>query len=124
MKKLFYLAIMAITLGVFTSCGPSASVGPEPEIDEENATIDGKKYDNLTSYCWYFEGKYTEKCTGESAESDTDTKYFWGTEFFANKYKAEWDWSHNVSASAYGVKCTVSGSSKLTKVNKSDNDCY
>ena len=124
MKKFMYLAVMALTLGFFASCTPRSSVGKEPVVDETNATINGVHYDNTEYACWQFDWEYTEKETGEQSYKESGTEFFWTTEFEAQKMKAEFDYTHNVSASAYGVSYTMTGSSKVTKTNHTQEECY
>ena len=82
MKKLLYVAIMALTVGLMASCaGKSGGSdyykgGKTPDIDVNKSTVNGVKYDNETEKCW----KYTIKTTtlGITVSSDT---YEWATEF-------------------------------------------
>ena len=123
MKKFIYAAILALTLGAFASC-TGTSLGAEPVIDEKNGTINGKKYDNVNYACWQFDYSYNETCTdGEEGDSDAGTIFYWTTEFGAESIKAEFDWSHNWSAYAYGHGCKCEGSSTLKKTNHTQTEC-
>ena len=74
--------------------------------------------------CWEFTWEYTEKATGEADAHESGVDYLWMTEFSIQAYKAEWDYAHNVSASAYGVKYSISGESSLKETDKDVNECY
>lgn len=82
MKKLLYVAMMALTVGLMASCaGKSGGSdyyknGKTPDIDVNKSTVNSVKYDNETEKCW----KYTIKTTtlGITVSSDT---YEWATEF-------------------------------------------
>lgn len=82
MKKFFYIALMALTVGMFASCSGSAgsssmySDGKKPEIDYEKGTINGKTYDNETYACW----KVTVKSSSMGFSYSEDV-YMWGTEW-------------------------------------------
>ncbi|MBO4689303.1 MAG: hypothetical protein J5621_00345 [Paludibacteraceae bacterium] len=81
MKKFFYVALMALTVA-FTSCGGKAGSsdfynnGKEPEINYEEATVNGVKYNDTDNKCW----KYTITTTVAGFSGTADT-YVWGTEF-------------------------------------------
>ena len=80
MKKLFYVAAVALTM-IFASCSGSGSSdyyknGKEPEIDFEKATVNGVKYDDETEKCWV----YTIETVTLGIKASADT-YTWGTEF-------------------------------------------
>ena len=82
MKKFLYLAIMALTVGFFASCSAGSNGsdyykdGKEPQIDFNNATVNGKKYDNQKEKCWCWTMKQTVMGITTSSE-----EYLWGTEF-------------------------------------------
>lgn len=82
MKKLLYVAMMALTVGLMASCAAKSGSsdfyknGKEPEIDLEKATVNGVKYDDETNKCW----KYTVSTTVAGITGTADT-YTWGTEF-------------------------------------------
>ena len=107
MKKFMYVAVMALTLGFFTGCLPKVSVGNEPQIDEQKSTVDGKYYDNTVYKCWVFTWEYTEKENGTITEHESGVDYWWQTELMAQYEKALWEYSHNVSASAYGQSASI-----------------
>ena len=115
---------MALVLGCFISCGPRVSVGEEPKLDETNSTVDGKHYDNTVYKCWKFTWEYTEKTTGEASRHEEGVNYEWMTELMAQYELAMWMYSHNVSASAYGVSSSVSGTCKLEETPEDESTCY
>jgi len=83
MKKLLYVAVMALTMGFFASCngGPGTSMqydeGENPKINIEDGTVNGKTYDAEHEKCW--EMKLSAKYP--YAGTITETTYQWGTEF-------------------------------------------
>lgn len=125
MKKLLFSAVMALVLGCFISCTPRVSTGQEPQKDEANSTVNGKFYDNTVYKCWKFTWETTEKATGEPDERNSGVYYWWLTEFNAQYQKALWLYSNNVSASAYGVGASVSGTCTMEEAkDKDENSCY
>jgi len=125
MKKFLYFAILALTMGVFASCVTGASsLRDEPEIDEQNATINGKHYDNETYKCWEFTWEYTVKVTGEPTESEDGVDYYWTTEFEIQKMKAEFDYTYNYKVSVMGVSSSATGKSSIKETDKSNSECY
>ena len=82
MKKLLYLAVMALTVAVMTACGGVAltdskyAIGEGPQIDTEKATVNGVHYNNEDEMCW----KLTEVAKAGSTKV-TSYQYVWGTEF-------------------------------------------
>lgn len=122
MKKYFYVAIMALTLGMFASC--SGVYAPkEPVIDEEAGTVNGKAYDNETYKCWLVETEVTSSCTGETPETEKDASYYWMTEFGVQSWKAEWEYVSNAKACAYGYCCESKGTCKVTETDHTMNEC-
>lgn len=115
-----------IAIAAFMVSCTGTSIGREPVIDEENGTIDGKKYDKETMACWEFTYEYTETCTdGEEGESEKGSTLMWNTEFGVYSYKAEFDYAHNWSAYVYGHGCKCSGTSSVRKVEgRTDETCY
>lgn len=83
MKKLLYVAVMALTMGLFASCngGPSTGMkyaeGENPTINVVDGTVNGKAYDNTTDKCW----KWTLAERIPGIGSGSETRYEWGTEF-------------------------------------------
>ena len=83
MKKLLYVAVMALTMGFFASCnnGPSTGMkyaeGENPNVNVQDGTVNGKEYDNTTAKCW----KWTLAESLPGYGSASDTSYAWGTEF-------------------------------------------
>ena len=124
MKKFLYVAVMALTFGMFTSCMPNVSVREEPEIDETNATINGKHYDNEVYKCWEFKYEATCKATGVETEHESGVENFWMTEFQINCIKANFDYESNYSVTAYGVTSSCKGSSSIRELDKDESDCY
>ncbi|MCR5533156.1 MAG: hypothetical protein K6F10_04670 [Paludibacteraceae bacterium] len=122
MKKYFYVAIMALTLGMFAGC-TGVSAPKEPVIDEEAGTVNGVKYDNETYKCWLVETESTSSCTGETPEQSSDKYLWWMTEFDAQSYKAEFEYTSNVKACAYGYCCETKGSCKITETNHTQAEC-
>lgn len=92
MKKLLYVALMALTVGLMASCaGKSGGSdyykdGKTPVIDEKNCTVNGTKYDNEKEKCW----KVIVKGTGrfdfgfamvDLKQDQSEEGYVWGTQF-------------------------------------------
>ena len=116
---------MALVLGCFIGCSPRASMGQEPQKDEANSMVNGKYYDNTVYKCWKFTWEYTAKETGEFDEHDSGVYYWWLTEFSAQYQKALWMYTHNMSASAYGVSTSITGTCTLEEASdKDENSCY
>ena len=124
MKKIFFSAVMALVLGCFIGCAPRVSICNEPKLDEANSTVEGKYYDNTVYKCWKFTWEYTEKTTGEADVHENGVDYEWTTELMAQYELAMWMYSHNVSASAYGVSSSVSGTCKLEVTPDNESTCY
>jgi len=82
MKKLLYVAIMALTVGLMASCaGKSGSSdyyknGKTPDINVNENTVNGVKYDNTNEKCW----KFTINTTTMGITVGAD-EYTWATEF-------------------------------------------
>ena len=82
MKKFFYVALLALTVGFMTGCtsiianNPYKAGDPEPTIDYNAGTINGKSYDNTTAKCWVEITKTTAY-----GYTDTEETYIWYTEF-------------------------------------------
>ena len=81
MKKFLLGALLAVTTMFMASCAGGGSSNykqgdPQPAIDAEAGTVNGKTYDNTTEYCWKV--SMTEKVMGYSF---TETAYAWGTEW-------------------------------------------
>ena len=83
MKKLLYVAVMALTMGFFASCnnGPSTGMkyaeGENPTVNALNGTVNGQAYDMTTAKCW----KWTLAESLPGYGSASKTSYAWGTEF-------------------------------------------
>ena len=85
MKKFFSMVVMALVMVFMVSCGAGSSSAykkgdPQPKIDAEAGTVNGKKYDNKTEACWQFNIKATVKVLGVKSSVD-EVDYYWGTEF-------------------------------------------
>ncbi len=82
MKKLLYVAMMALTVGLMASCaGKQGSSdyyknGKEPVINFDEGTVNGVKYDAETNKCWKF--TVTTTTLGIAVSKDD---YTWGTEW-------------------------------------------
>lgn len=82
MKKFFYVALMALTVGLMAGCSAKSGSsdyykdGKEPQIDFNEGTVNGVKYDTKTETCWKFTVKTTTLGITASA-----TEYTWGTEW-------------------------------------------
>ena len=114
---------MALVLGCFISCGPRVSVGEEPKLDETNSTVNGKHYDNTVYKCWKFTWETTEKNTGEANIHEEGVDYWWETELMAQYDMAMWLYENNISASAYGVSSSISGTCKLEETPEGVDEC-
>lgn len=123
MKKYFYVAIMALTLGMFASC-TGTSIGKEPVCDDEAGTINGKAYNNTDYACYKITEDATETCTGEEPETLHDQYLDWCTEYQAQKTKAYFEYENNWSAYAYGVGCNCKGTCTIEKTDHAEGDCY
>jgi len=83
MKKLLYVAVMALTMGFFASCnnGPSTGMkyaeGENPTINVVDGTVNGQAYDMTTAKCW----KWTLAESIPGAGSADAVGYDWATEF-------------------------------------------
>ena len=121
MKKVLYVAIMALTLGMFAGC-TGATAGKVPVIDEQNATVNGQKFDNETYACWQFDWQTVEQ-DPEGSETANGTDFYWMTEFGAQSFKASWDYSNNQKVCIYGICSSIKGTSKLTKTNHTISEC-
>ncbi len=71
MKKFLLGALVAVTTLFMASCKDGGTSnysvgGPEPTIDYEAGTVNGKTFDNKTECCW--EITTTEKAGGVSAK--------------------------------------------------------
>ena len=97
MKKFFSFAVMALAMVFMVSCGAGSSSSykkgdPEPKIDQEAGTVNGKKYDNQTEACWKVELKAKATYMGITASAD-ETSYVWGTEFLVVSTMEETMWA-------------------------------
>ena len=124
MKKVLYSVVMALVLSCFIGCVPRVSIGDEPKLDEANSKVDGKYYDNTVYKCWKFTWEYTEKENGTVTDHDSGVDYEWLTELYAQYEKALWLYSHNVSASAYGQRASVTGTCTLEESPRDESECY
>ncbi len=81
MKKFFQVALMALTVVFMASCVAGGSGNykegdPAPEIDYNNATVNGIAYDDEIDACWKTD--VTAKFMGFKVSL---TYYDWGSEF-------------------------------------------
>jgi len=108
MKKLLYVAVMALTMGFFASCngGPGTSMqydeGQNPSINVEDGTVNGKSYDNETEKCW----EMTMSVKVPYAGTATTKAYEWGTEFFIVSVgeASVAQWNHEGCPAGYSYK--------------------
>ena len=81
MKKLLYLAVMALTIGFFASCAVGGSGDykqgdPKPSIDYDKGTVNGVKYNMEDEFCWRV------VATLKVGNSKNQLTYYrWDTEF-------------------------------------------
>lgn len=86
MKKIIYVAVMALAV-VIASCSGSGSSkrysagGDAPKIDTEKATVNGRHYDDKTARCWKVTTSGKLSVFGISAEAKNKVVYEWSTEF-------------------------------------------
>ena len=78
MKKFLTIALMALTVGFMVSCANTKYRlgGPQPIIDREAGTVNGKSYDTTVEKCWQVDIKTT--ILGATTSS---TNWEWLTEF-------------------------------------------
>ena len=108
MKKLLYVAVMALTMGFFASCNnsPSTSVkyeeGQNPTINAQDGTVNGKAYDNTVEKCWELSMAIKAPGYGNASE----TSYVWGTEWFVVSVgeASVATWNHQGIAAGYEYK--------------------
>ena len=83
MKKFFYVAVMALTMGLFASCGSGVSTGTKyaedenPVINRVEHSVNGIVYDNTEEKCWELNFAISVPYAGKV----TSTSYSWATEF-------------------------------------------
>lgn len=123
MKKYFYVAIMALTLGMFASC-TGVYTPTEPVCDDQAGTINGKAYNNTDYACYKITETATSQCTGEEAEYEEYVYLDWCTEYQAQKTKANFEYSSNAKACAYGYCCENKGTCTIEKTNHTEDECY
>lgn len=94
MKKFFAMAVMALTVAFMASCAGSGSSsrytagGEGPKVDTENATINGKHYDDTVNKCW----KMT--VTQSYIVTVNVDEYIWGTEYLCVLTGEELMWTY------------------------------
>ena len=83
MKKFFYVALMALSVAIMTGCSgsivannPYKAGDPQPSIDPNAGTVNGKSYDNTTEKCWV--EVISSTAYGYTEKEET---YMWATEF-------------------------------------------
>lgn len=125
MKKYFYVAIMALTLGMFVGC-TGTSIGQAPDCDDQAGTINGKPYNNTDYACWEITADAVMTCnTGDEDGDEVHLHYLdWCTEYEAQKTKAEFDFENNWSSYVYGYGCSSKGSCTIKKTDHTQDECY
>ena len=96
MKKFFYVALMALTVGFFASCGNNNGMGSsdfykdgkQVDINYNEGTINGTKYDTQNEQCW----KVT--ATQKLIVTVTVDEYIWGPEFEAVAFGEGLMWTY------------------------------
>ena len=110
MKKLLYVAVMALTMGFFASCNGGPGTGMKyaedenPQINYDSGSVNGKTYDNTTDKCW----ELTLSVKVPYAGTQTTKAYEWGTEFFIVTVgeSSVAQWNHEGLAAGYSYKET------------------
>lgn len=98
---------------------------PTPICDDEAGTINGVAYDNTTERCWRIEWWSNTTCTGEEDEWNEGVEYNWFTEYQVRKIWEQWRASANVSVSASGITCRVTGEYTLIEnYDRTEDTCY
>lgn len=97
MKKFLMGALVVLTTLFMASCKSGGSSnytmgGPEPTINTEAGTVNGKSYDNKTEYCWEVTETVSASYGGATAK-ETETFYSWSTEFELVALMEEAMWS-------------------------------
>ena len=83
MKKLLYVAVMALTMGFFVSCnnGPRLEMkyaeGEWPQAAIVVGVLNGQRYDQTTKKCWELTLFRDDPEKGKVKK----TEYHWGNEF-------------------------------------------
>ena len=85
MKKIFSIALMALTMFVMAGCGVGSSSqyaqgDPMPSIDASKGTVNGRHYNTDDAHCWKVTFNYKAKA-GDSQTKGSETLYVWTTEF-------------------------------------------
>ena len=86
MRKFFQLAVMALAVGFFSSCGMGGSSSYKqgdaaPKIDADNCTVNGIRYDNQTERCWKVTSTVKVSVLGIEAQAKDNVVYVWETQF-------------------------------------------
>jgi hypothetical protein len=81
MKKILFVALMTLVMGVFAGCKSGINGSDwyrthQLNIDYNKCTVNGTKYDNTVEKCWAWTA--TSRTAGRKAEV---TQYLWCTEF-------------------------------------------
>ena len=85
MKKIFSVALMAVTMFFMASCGAGSSSSyeqgdPMPSINTSKGTVNGHSYDTEKECCWKVTYSYKAK-SGDTQTKGKGTAWFWTTEF-------------------------------------------
>ncbi|MBR5677683.1 MAG: hypothetical protein IKX20_06060 [Paludibacteraceae bacterium] len=85
MKKIFSVALMAVTMFFMASCGAGSSSSyeqgdPMPSINASEGTVNGHHYDTDTECCWKVTFNYKVK-SSDSQTKGSETMWLWTTEF-------------------------------------------
>lgn len=124
MKKFFYVALMALTVGFFASCGNNNGMGTsdfykggkEVEINYNEGTVNGTKYNNTDDKCW----KVT--ATQKLIVTVTVDEYVWGTEFDAVAFGEALMWTYAQTGIKASYKYAPAPSFKDSEACLENND--
>ena len=128
MKKFLVMAILALSM-VLASCTGVTGYNAV-EIDETNATINGKHYDNVVEKCWKVNTWVRTTYTGAYADPEDNSYeeeeyYEWGTEFDIRKTWEQWKSAANGSISTIYVSGKTEGDFTMVEVtDRTDDTCY
>ena len=127
MKKFFYVAFMALTMGLFASCnsnGPAVGFkyadGENPDVDYVHHTVNGIEYDDTVEKCWVTNSAATYPQGGTL----TITSYGWSTEFALVSGNERWvaDYNHRGMPAGYSYQVTdIQDASTCFAKNGADN---
>ena len=121
MKKILYVAIMALTVGLFASCAAGGSgnykEGDEaPSIDYDKGTVNGIAYNNEDEYCWHV------VATTKAGSTKVKTDYYeWDTEFGVHATYEYAAWLSAQTGISYTYVAAITGDKDYDSC-KSHND--